>query len=192
MKIKNIFFTLVAVASLSLFSCTKEDEHTAAPEIESVWMNMVNQTIEPVTFAYPGQTLCIHGSGFGTLSRLIVNGDDINLNTLYVFETENYITFQLPSGISTTGDFIRVVTGYGMHEYPFIVRPTSQKPVINDFIPSLIPGTVFRIYGKNLEGAYQISLPLTFDRSISVDCEYVYDPEAASSAQESVTFTVPA
>ena len=96
-------------------SCSKDED---TPHIDSVWMNMVSRPVEPVTCAYPGQTICLRGSGLGDLKRVIVGGTDINLNTLFVYESSSAITFQIPSDISTTGDNIRVVTRW--------VWPTSR------------------------------------------------------------------
>ena len=104
-QINNILFVLMACVSLSvLTSCTKEEE---APRIDSVWMNMVSRPVEQVSCAYPGQTICLRGENLGDLKRVIVNHIDINLNTLYVYESSTAITFQLPADVNTDGDNIR-------------------------------------------------------------------------------------
>ena len=122
---------LVGCALLAGFaSC---DEQGEAPTIDSVWYNMVGQPIEEAVCAYPGQTLCIRGQHLGDLQRLIVNGTDINLNTLFVYESDQSITFQLPADVSTEGDNIRVVTSWGMVDHPFVVRPASEQPAITAF-----------------------------------------------------------
>lgn len=185
---KKIFGILLsACAMLPFASCT---EDYSAPQIDSVWINMVSQPVEEIICAYPKQTICLHGSGFGTLSRLIVNKEDINLNTLYVYETDNFITFTLPSDINTVGDNIRVVTDYGMCDYNFVIRPLEEQPTIPDFNPSLVAGTVSTIYGTNLSGAYMITLPLTYGNSVDVACTY-NAPDEDAGIQESVSFTVP-
>lgn len=165
-------------------------EDYSEPRIDSVWLNMVSQPVEEVICAYPKQTICLHGSGFGTLRRLIVNKEDINLNTLFIYETDNFITFTLPSDISTVGDNIRVVTDYGMCDYNFVIRPLDEQPTIPDFNPSLVAGAISTIYGTNLSGAYLVTLPLTYGNNVTVGCTYNASDEEGGSP-ESVSFTVP-
>ena len=146
-----------------------------APVIDGVWMNMVNLPVEKVQCAYPGQTLCLRGEHLGDLSRVIVNGTDINLNTLFVYESSTAITFTLPANVKTEGDYVRVVTKWGMADYPFIVRPAAEKPEITAFsATTLIPGRTLTITGANLEGATDVWLPLTFDGR--VECELANFP----------------
>mgnify|MGYP002868675806 CR=1 FL=1 len=114
-------FTLLPL----LASCSKDED---TPTVDSVWMNMVSRPVEQIECAYPGQTICLRGSGLGDLKRIIVNGTDINLNTLYVYESATALTFQLPSDVNTSGDNIRVVTRWGMCDYAFVVRPKSEQP----------------------------------------------------------------
>ncbi len=153
---------LVGCALLAGFaSC---DEQGEAPTIDSVWYNMVGQPIEEAVCAYPGQTLCIRGQHLGDLQRLIVNGTDINLNTLFVYESDQSITFQLPADVSTEGDNIRVVTSWGMVDHPFVVRPASEQPAITAFSSTtLVVGRTLTITGTHLEGAEEVWLPLTYD-----------------------------
>ena len=149
-------FTLLPL----LASCSKDEE---APRIDSVWYNMVQQPIEQATCAYPGQTICVRGAHLGALKRVIVNGTDINLNTLFVYESDNAVTFQIPSDVKTEGDNIRVVTSWGMADFPFIVRPKAQQPTITAFsATTLLAGRTLTITGTNLDGAREVWLPTTF------------------------------
>ena len=167
-QINNILFVLMACVSLSvLTSCTKEED---APRIDSVWMNMVSRPVEQVSCAYPGQTICLRGENLGDLKRVIVNHIDINLNTLYVYESSTAITFQLPADVNTDGDNIRVVTKWGMTDHAFIIRPRSEKPAVNAFsATTLVAGRTLTITGENLDGAKEVWLPLAFDGR--VQCE---------------------
>lgn len=167
-QINNILFVLMACVSLPLLTaCEKEEE---APRIDSVWMNMVSRPVEQVSCAYPGQTICLRGENLGDLKRVIVNHTDINLNTLYVYESSTAITFQLPADVNTDGDNIRVVTKWGMTDHAFIIRPLAEKPAITVFsATTLVAGRTLTITGENLDGAKEVWLPLAFDGR--VQCE---------------------
>ena len=169
-QINNILFVLMACVSLSvLTSCTKEEE---APRIDSVWMNMVSRPVEQVSCAYPGQTICLRGENLGDLKRVIVNHIDINLNTLYVYESSTAITFQLPADVNTAGDNIRVVTKWGMTDHAFIIRPLAEKPAVNAFsATTLVAGRTLTITGENLDGAKEVWLPLAFDGRVQCDID---------------------
>ncbi len=158
-------FFLLCACLVAAASCCKVDHE--APLIDGVWMNMIGRPIEMVDFAYPGQTLCLRGEHFGNLKRVIVNGKDINLNTLFVYESTTAITFTLPSDAKTSGDYIRVVTSWGENEIPFVVRPLDSQPLITAFsATTLVPGRTLSITGVNLEGATKVFLPLTFDGTV--------------------------
>ena len=192
MKMNNISRILcqcigatLMLLQLSLLTSCEDDN--AAPYIESVWFNMVSQPIEQAPCAYPGQTLCLHGEHLDDLRRLIVNGTDINLNTLFVYESDNYITFQLPSDVRTKGDKIRVVTAYGMYDFPFIVRPASEQPAISTFsATTLIGGRTLTITGSNLDGVQEVWLPLTYGER--VQCNVL---PAEEDAQTTVRIIIP-
>ncbi|MBR1388143.1 MAG: IPT/TIG domain-containing protein [Prevotella sp.] len=177
--INNLFPVLIAaVAMLLLSACSKDD--TDAPRIDSVWMNMVSRPVEQVVCAYPGQTICLRGDHLGDVRRIIVNGTDINLNTLYVYESATALTFQLPSDVNTTGDNIRVVTKWGMCDYAFIIRPATEKPTITSFsATTLTPGRILTITGTNLTGAKEVWLPLAFNGR--VQCELDTEQESGGT-----------
>ena len=175
----------ILIFAAVLSSCSSNEE---APHIDSVWMNMVSQPIAEAVCAYPGQTICLHGQHLSDLKRVIVNGTDINLNTLYVYESDNYITFQLPSDVNTVGDNIRVVTKWGMADYSFIVRPLDEKPVITAFsTTTLVQGRTLTITGTNLSGASSVILPLAYDETIT--CPAETEQETAGTT---VNVTIPA
>lgn len=181
--LKNII-SLLVVCGVIMVCTSCSDDDNGQPRIDSVWMNMLSQPIAETTFAYPGQTICLHGTGFGALKQVIVNGTEINLNTLFVLETSNYITFKLPSDVSTEGDYITVVTGSGEATIPFIVRPTSEKPTITAFSSTtLIGGRTLTITGTNLDGATRVWLPLAFGEK--VECEL------SETTSTSVTVIIP-
>ena len=186
-KFLNSIFSLCLVCcgiTATLTSCTSDKE---APSISSVWMNMVSRPVEQVSCAYPGQTICLRGENLGDLKRVIVNRTDINLNTLFVYESSTAITFQLPSDVNTEGDNIRVVTKWGMADYAFIVRPATEKPTIAAFsATTLIPGRTLTITGTNLEGAKQVWLPLAFDGRVACDID-----DAQTADDTSVSVIIP-
>lgn len=156
---------LLVAGILLLTACSKVDDD--APRIDGVWYNMVAQPIEQAVCAYPGQTVCLRGEHLGNLKRLIVNGTDIALTNIYVYESDRNITFQLPSDVRTEGDNIRVVTRYGMVDYPFVIRPASEQPAISKFSSTtLVAGSTLTITGANLDGAKEVWLPLTFGGTV--------------------------
>ncbi len=155
----------------SLFISCSDSEDGGQPRIDSVWYNMVSQPVEQAPCAYPGQVICIRGGGFSGLRQLIVNDTEINLNTLFVYQSADNITFQLPSDVSTNGDYIKVVTANGQTTFPFVVRPTEEQPVINAFSANtLIAGRTLVIAGSNLDGVTEVWLPLAFGGRIR--CEF--------------------
>ncbi len=166
--VHRFFHCLLTVAACWALTACSDDVH--APHIDSVWYNMVSQPIEEAPCAYPGQTVCIHGEYLGDLRKVVVNGTEINLNTLYVYESPTNITFQLPSDVNTEGDLLHVVTKWGAADYPFIVRPSSEKPAITAFsATTLIPGRTLTISGAHLDGAREVWLPVAFGQY--VQCE---------------------
>lgn len=171
---KTVWLSLVCTAIAMLTACNQEEE---APRIDSVWFNMVSRPIEQATCAYPGQTICLRGEFLGDLKRVIVNGTDINLNTMFVYESDNNVTFQLPSDVNTAGDKIRVVTKWGMFDFPFVIRPTSEKPVIGSFSSTtLVGGRELTITGSNLAGVKEVWLPLAFNEKAK--CELGEEQDA--------------
>ena len=169
-QINNILFVLMACVSLPLLTACQKDEE--APRIDSVWMNMVTRPVEQVSCAYPGQTICLRGENLGDLKRVIVNHTDINLNTLYVYESSTAVTFQLPSDVNTAGDNIRVVTKWGMTDHTFIIRPLAEQPAVTAFsATTLIAGRTLTITGENLEGVSEVWLPLAFNSRVQCDID---------------------
>lgn len=169
-QINNILFVLMACVSLPLLTACQKDEE--APRIDSVWMNMVTRPVEQVSCAYPGQTICLRGENLGDLKRVIVNHTDINLNTLYVYESPTAVTFQLPADVNTAGDNIRVVTKWGMTDHTFIIRPLAEQPAVTAFsATTLIAGRTLTITGENLEGVSEVWLPLAFNSRVQCDID---------------------
>lgn len=177
-KIINKIFLFLASCLLLLTACTKDEE---APVISGVWLNMVERPIEQVSFAYAGQTVCLRGAHLGDLKRVIVNGTDINLNTLFVYESDANITFQIPTDVNTEGDLIRVVTKWGMADFPFIVRSKEEQPTITKFSDTVLsPGTTLTITGTNLDGAQEVWLPLPFNGQTKCEIDISKENDATT------------
>ncbi len=180
----SVYGLMLCIAALTQLSCTNDEEE---PVVNSVWINMVSRPVEQVACAYPGQTICLRGQYLGDLRRVIVNGTDINLNTLFVYESSSAVTFQLPSDVNTMGDKIRVVTKWGMTDFHFVIRPASEEPQITSFsTTTLIGGRTLTIRGANLQGVTQVWLPLTFDGRIL--CPLVGEQDADGT---NVKVTIP-
>ncbi|MBO6144000.1 MAG: IPT/TIG domain-containing protein [Prevotella sp.] len=161
LSISSICHMLLLCGLATVFiSCSKDEE---TPRIDSVWYNMVSRPVEQAPCAYPGQTICVRGEHLDNLRHLIINGTEIDIRNILEYQSENSVTFQLPSDVSTTGDLIRVVTAWGKADYHFVVRPESEQPVISSFsATTLVPGTTLTITGSNLTGAVKVWLPLVF------------------------------
>lgn len=182
-KIANKVLILFAV--LAFTSCAKEDE---APVINSVWKNMISEPIAQTEYAYPGQTLCLHGSGFTDLQKILVNGTRIDISSSLVYDTDTYVTFKLPSDISTEGDNIKLYTLHGETVFqPFFVKPSSEKPSITKFsATTLVAGGTLTITGTNLDGVTDVWLPLAFDDKVRCELDPTRKP-----TPESVSVIIP-
>ena len=180
-QILNKILLLLAIVTCA--ACSKNDD---APQIDSVWKNMVSEPLEKTDYAYPGQTICLHGSAFYDLRKVFVNGTDIDLTTSFIYDTDNYITFQLPSDVKTsTSDqqnYIRVITAHGESVYrPFLVKPLSEKPEITKFSTTqLTAGGILTITGKNLDGVTEVWLPLSYEGYVSCELDPATEPTATS------------
>lgn len=177
---KTVLQVLLLIAAVVFTSCSDDDE---APVIDSVWKNMISEPVVQTVYAYPGQTICLHGHGFSDLRKIFVNGTDIDLQKSQIYDTDRYITFQLPVDVEpTVGDqnYIRVITAYGEDAYrPFIVKSAKEQPTITKFSSTiLVAGRTLTITGTNLDGATGVWLPLAFDDQVS--CEITGEPTATS------------
>jgi hypothetical protein len=181
---KQIINKLLLLLTIALCAaCSNDDD---APQIDSVWKNMISEPLEKTDYAYPGQTICLHGSAFYDLRKVFVNGTDIDLTTSFIYDTENYITIQLPAdvnvSISDQQEYIRVITAHGESVYrPFLVKPLSEQPVITKFSSTqLTAGDILTITGQNLEGTTEVWLPLTYNGYVSCELDPATVPTATS------------
>lgn len=206
MKVDKVIFrmsllTVVCLCAFSCFSCGNNDD-LSAPQIESVWNNMSTQPIEQVDCSYPQQTICLRGSGFSGVGKLIVNGTEIDLTDTKIYNTDNSIIVALPKEVATTTStgqaYLQVENAVGKAVYePFYVFDSSEKPKITSFSSTaLTSGSTLRIAGSNLGGAVEVYLPLAFDQKVlcefdanqtSSDTEiFVIVPEGVTFAQGQV------
>ncbi len=180
---KLIVKTVILLCALVSVACSKNED---APIIDNVWKNMIAEPIEETTYAYPGQTICIHGSAFNDLKKVFVNGTDIDLSSSLIYDTDNYITFQLPADVNTSigthENYIRVITAHGESVYrPFLVKSTSEQPTITKFSSiSLVSGRTLTITGTNLSGVTGVWLPLAFDKSVACELDPTQEQTATS------------
>lgn len=185
--IKKIFFFALAVISLT--AC---DDNESQPHIDSVWVNVSSEPVREVSYAYPGQLLCLHGSGFDGLQKIEVNGYDISITGSLIYDNDRYVTFTCPSDIYISEDYkrcdIKVTTAGGECIYtPFIIKPTSEKPAISRFsTTALLAGTNLTITGRHFGTVKKVLLPGTFDTMI--ECELA---DGIEPTETSVTVVVP-
>lgn len=169
----NILIACLVCCNLAavLTSCSDDND---VPCIDSVWKNMAAEPVEQVSCAYPGQTICLRGSGFSDLKRIVVNGNKVDVMNTLIYDTDNSITFKIPSDVDTSvsPSTIKVVTAYGDTTYTgLLIKPTSEKPIVSSFsATTLSAGQTLVIKGKNLEGATAVYLPLCFDQKVK--CEF--------------------
>lgn len=179
MKIRNIIIraSILTVACFCVFGCFScRDDKFTAPRIDSVWSNMGSQPIEQVVYAYPEQTICLRGEGFTGISKLNVNGTEIDLTDSQIYNTDASIIVALPKEVATTTatgqTFLKVENSLGSAIYePFYIFESSEKPKISKLSSTiLIPGGTLHITGANLDGAEEVYLPLAFNQKIL--CEF--------------------
>lgn len=190
----------VCFSVFSCFSCSNDDD--SSPVIDSVWRNMTSEPIAQVSYAYPGQTLCLHGSGFGGLKKIIVNDTEIGVMNTLIYDTDNNITFMLPTDVNTSTEagryYIKVETEGGEAVYqPFRVKLLQEKPAISSFSSTiLVADSRLTITGKNLTGVTDVYLPVAFDGKVRCDFDsqmtntdtevYVIVPSGVSFAKGQV------
>lgn len=207
MKINKIIFriSLLVAVCLCVFSCFScgNNDGLSAPQIESIWSNMSTQPIEQVACSYPQQTICLRGSGFSGVSKLNVNGTEIDLTDTKIYNTDNSIIIALPKEVATTTStgmaYLQVENGAGKSVYePFYIFDLSEKPEITSLSSTtLTPGSTLRIAGNNLGGAVEVYLPLAFDQKVLCEFDenqinsdkeiFVVVPEGVTFAQGQVT-----
>lgn len=163
-----IFINILYYAIMAVFSsCSSEND---CPTIESTWKNIASEPVEEITCAYPGQTICLRGSGFKDLKRIIVNGTKINMMSTLMYDTDNSITFKIPSDVDTSikPSTIKLVTVNGDTTYTgLLIKPTKEQPLVRSFsATNLQPGNTLVITGSNLDGATEVYLPLCFEQNV--------------------------
>ncbi|MBQ7513003.1 MAG: hypothetical protein IJS95_01280 [Prevotella sp.] len=179
-------FVLTAIVCFSIFSCFSCSKDNEAPVIEGVWRNMTSEPVTQVTYAYPGQTLCLRGSGFGGLKKIVVNDSEIDVMNTLIYDTDNSITFMLPADVNTSTEagryYIKVIASGGECVYqPFRVKLSQEKPAISSFSSTiLVSGGRLTITGKNLKGATDVFLPVAYDEKVRCD----FDPEMTNTDTE--------
>lgn len=185
-----VIMTMVSFVVSCFISCGSD---TSTPVIESVWNNTASTPIEQIYCAYPGQTVCLHGSGFSNLNQIIVNNTKIQITNTAIYDTDSFITFNIQDSVATTFrsslKYIKVQTANGEATFdPFIIKNTSERPSVSSVsATTLTAGNTLLIQGANLDGTKEVYLPLTFDQSIK--CQL--DTTQVSDASH-VYVTIPA
>lgn len=200
-------FSTLAVACVCVFGCLScGDDELSAPRIDGVWNNMGGQPIEQTECSYPQQTIAICGAGFSGISKVNINGMDIDLTDSQIYNTDASIIVALPKDVPTTTDtglaFVKVENAIGSAVLePFYMFDSDEKPQISGFSETvLIPGRTLTIKGKNLGGAIEVYLPLAFEQKVlcefdnaqtSTDTEvYVVVPEGVNFARGQVSIVM--
>ena len=157
--------------ALSLHSC-KDDDGNPYPggdgpvTVSKVYLldaaDTTGNKIREVDFARLGQTLKLEGSGFGGITKILVNGYETYFNT--AMATSNSLIFAL-SGTTPIAkaeadvrNKIQFVKSSGTYSYDFIIRAAS--PRIAAISPSLPqPGETVTVSGSGLDEITEIVLP---------------------------------
>lgn len=154
-----------------LSSCSSDNE---CPIIESTWKNIATEPIKEISCTYPGQTICLRGKGFKDLKRVIVNGTKIDMMSTLLYDTDNSITFKIPTNVDTSvrPSTIKLVTINGDTTYTkLLIKPSKEQPIIRSFSStSLQAGKTLIITGSNLDRATEVYLPLCFEQKVK--CEF--------------------
>lgn len=173
---------LICLTVLSCIACSNDDD---SPVIDNVWRNMSAEPIASVDYAYPGQTLCLRGSGLGGLQKVIVNDTEIDVKNTLIYDTSESITFQLPADVNVSTPeccYIKVVTAGGEATFqPFYVKDSSEKPAITGFSSTLlVAGSKLTINGRNLDGVTEVYLPATYGQQVM--CQIDEETESTETA----------
>ena len=176
----TVVMVIIVFFTTCWISCSSD---SSTPMIEGVWNNTASVPIEQISCAYPGQTVCLHGTGFSNLKQIVVNNTVISISNTAIYDTDSFVTFKMPDSVATTVatslKYIKLLTDNGETTFePFIIKPTSERPSISSVsTTSLTAGSILQIKGANLNGVQHIYLPLTFEQSVEcqIDTSQVSD-----------------
>jgi hypothetical protein len=179
------FVAMIIIAS-SFFCCMSCGSDADAPSIDGVWNNTESVPVEQIHGVYPGQTICLHGTGFSSLQQIVINNISVGITNTEIYDTDNFITFNIPDSVVSTAvsglKLIKVVTANGAATYDeFLVKAKSEKPSISSVsATTLVAGSTLQIKGANLEGAQTAYLPLTFEQSIQCQLDTTQVSDASN------------
>lgn len=185
-------FVAMAIITSSFFCCMSCGSDVESPAIKGVWNNTESMPVEQIYCVYPGQTICLHGTGFSSLQQIAINNLSVGIINTEIYDTDSFITFKIPDSVTTTAvsglKLIKVVTVNGTATYDaFLVKAKSEKPSVSSVsATTLIAGSTLQIKGANLEGAQAVYLPLTFEQSIQCQLDTTQVSDASN-----VYITVP-
>jgi hypothetical protein len=161
-KMKWVFFYILPMA-LSLFAaCSKDDDHTGMPIVNSV--TLLDSTKQDSAFvrALPGTLILITGQNLGGATQVSFNGQSAYFNPTYNTDTRLIIT--IPDNAPTEAtdpkvpNTIHIMTTHGEASYSFTIDipPPSIAAISNE---NALPGDSLIIYGTSLWLIEKITLP---------------------------------
>lgn len=139
----NTFYTQLLVllipiiGLLSVQSCTNDDDtKSTTPMIElvSASVDANNKPVDPLVsthIGYPANTYVIKGSGFASLSHIYFNDYESTFNPNMVTDNSIIVTININTPYANGSNKLKLVTGYGIVEYDFVIAPPA--PIFNGF-----------------------------------------------------------
>lgn len=153
------------VLLLFLVSCDDDEDKTV--RIDSVWTNKLDVETHQITSAFTQDWVRIQGVGFSGLKAIYCNGKSAIIHPTFI--TDNYITFQIPSGVPLAEEIedesirntIKIVISNGEAIYKdFLFKDANKMPNITNVSYTMPnPGDKIFIEGSYLSGASEIYFP---------------------------------
>ena len=138
-NIKYMWLLCIALFSLTVVSCNKEDEYFDAEYqsvpivVEQIYLEDYESSVpdRPVDFARLGQLIRIEGSGLFGMKKVYVNGYDTYFNRAYVTDKSMLIQLNTKTPVvdadSTVRNTIRFVKDGTETVCEFLIRAASPS-----------------------------------------------------------------
>ncbi|WP_313157009.1 glycan-binding surface protein [Sphingobacterium multivorum] len=152
-NIRFFYYLLIAIAVLSVQSCSRKDDMHMGPEITHVRLTDPEKADSTFTGAFPGTMIAVIGKNLEGIQKVYINDQSIGFNANYCTSTSAIIS--VPADLLLTGTHpdlpneIRIQTNYGEAKFNFhIYSPAPQIGRIELKYPAKA-GEKLRIYGSN-------------------------------------------